>query len=126
MFFGTGLLLFVVFLYYFIVRVFLFKTSWLIDKLKLENGFIEEKLEVNISETSILTITVIVIGGLTFIDGLPLFCKEVFDFLKQQSAFKDYNEASWIVFHFIKTIVGYLLMTNSKTVVDYINKKNKK
>ncbi|MBV8390904.1 MAG: hypothetical protein JO080_13960, partial [Mucilaginibacter sp.] len=66
--------------YILVMRYCVFRTDWLIDKLHLDKGFIEEKLEINIHRSTTLNITVIVIGSLMVIDNLPLLCKEVFTY----------------------------------------------
>lgn len=107
-------------IYFFVLWLFVFKTSWLIDKLKLEQGFSEEKFEYNIQYSSIMTIAIIVIGGLIFVDSLPLFCKEAFNYFQQKRMFNENFSSGWIFFHLVKTVLGYLLMTNSKFVVNFI------
>jgi len=120
-----GLLLLTISVYIFALWLFVFKTSWLIDKLQLEKGFQEEKIEFSIQRSSVITIATIVIGGLIFIDSLPQFCKQTFAFFQQKSMLVENPTTGWIIFHFIKTVIGYLLMTNSKYVVRFIEKQNK-
>ena len=109
--------------YLFILRLFVFKTAWLIDKLHLNKGFDEEKIDLNIQLSSILTVTTIVIGGLMFVDSLPQLCKQTFVFFQQKNRFSESPTSGWIIFHLAKTILGYLLMTNSKQVVSFIDKQ---
>lgn len=109
--------------YIFVLWLFVFKTSWLIDKLHLEKGFTEEKIELNIQRSPALTIATIVIGGLMFIDALPDLCKEAFNFFNQLAAFRKSPSSEWIIFYIAKTSVGYLLMTNSLFVVDFLERK---
>jgi hypothetical protein len=117
------LLLLTVGIYIFILRLFVFKTDWIIEKLKLDNGFQEEKLELNIPFRTALTIAIIVIGGLIFIDGLPQFCRLLFNFVQQNSLFRESSTSGWLIFYIVKTLIGYLLMTNTKTIIDFVNKQ---
>jgi len=119
------LFILIIAIYYFIFRFFVFKTSWLIDKLKLENGFDEGNIELTINGSSIIKIATIVIGGLIFINSFPLFCKEIFNYFQQKRMFSDNYSSSWIILHFVKTVLGYLLMTNSTFVVRFIEKQDK-
>lgn len=118
-----GLLLLTIGIYIFILRVFVFKTAWLIDKLHLDKGFEEEKIDLNIQLVTILKVSTIVIGGLMFVDSLPQLCKQIFVFFQQKNMFNESPTSAWIIFHLIKTILGYLLMTNSKIVVEFIEKQ---
>lgn len=122
---AIGLLFLTIGVYIFILWLFVFKTSWLIDKLKLEKGFTEEKIQFDINSSSIIKIAIIVIGGLIFIDSLPQFCRQTFIFFQQKSMLVENPETGWIIFHLVKTVFGYLLMTNSKQIVEFIEKRGK-
>lgn len=113
-------------IYLFILRLFVFKTAWLIDKLHLDKGFTEEKIDINVKTSTVLTIAIIVMGGLMFLEGLPLLCKSIFVFFQQQSFFNESPASEWIVFNLIQTTIGFLLMTNSQKVLAFINKQASK
>lgn len=121
----TVLFILIIGVYYSIFRFFVFKTSWLIDKLKLENGFAEGNIGLTMNGSSVIKIATIVIGGLIFIDSFPLFCKEIFNYFQQKRMFNENYSSGWIVLHFVKTVLGYLLMTNSTFVVRFIEKQDK-
>lgn len=123
---SIALLLLTIGVYIFILRLFVFKTAWLIDKLHLDKGFEEEKIDLNIHLATVLTVTTIVIGGLMFVDSLPQLCKEIFVFLQQKTIFRENPGSGWLIFLLVKTILSYLLMTNSKQVVSFINKQTSK
>jgi len=122
----VGLLLLTIAIYVFILRLFVFKTAWLIDKLHLDKGFDEEKIDLNVQLSTVLTVATIVIGGLMFVDSLPQLCKQTFVFFQQKNMFRESPTSGWIIFHLVKTILGYLLMTNSKQVVAFIDKQTSK
>lgn len=112
-------------IYLLILRLFVFKTSWLIDKLHLEKGFKEERIDLNISQTTVLTIATIVVGALIFVNSFPTLCQQTFIFLRDKKMFSESQNSGWIIFHSVKTIIGYLLMTNSKIIVRFIDKQSK-
>jgi hypothetical protein len=122
----VGLLFLTVALYIFVLWLFVFKTAWLIDKLHLDKGFTEEKIELNIKQSSVLAIAVIVVGGLIFVDSFSQLCSQTFEFLKQKNMFMENPNAGRIILQLVKTIIGYLLMTNSKLVIKFIEKQNLK
>jgi hypothetical protein len=99
-----------------------FNSDWLIDKLKLDKGFQEEKIDINITLKTVLTIATIVLGGLILVDALPMLCKQIIAFMQQQSMLREAPQFSWIIFYFVKALIGYLLMTNSKVVNGFIAK----
>lgn len=117
------ILLLIISIYIFILRLFVFKTAWLIDKLKLANGFDEEKIDINIELSTVLTVATIVIGGLIFVDSLPQLCKQLLVFLQQEYIFRESPTLGNVVFYLVKTVLGYLLMINNKQVVAFIHKQ---
>ena len=119
----TVFIILTVIVYLFILWLFVFKTSWLIDILHLEEGFEEDKIEINVSFSSIISISIIVIGGIIFIDSLPLLCKHIFSFFQQKSLFMESPTAGWIILYISQATLGYLLMTNSKQITTFINKR---
>lgn len=110
-------------IYVFILWLFVFKTSWIIDQLNLEKGFTEEKIELNIERSTILNIAIIVIGGLMFINALPEFCMQILNYIQQKNMLIESVSAGWIFFHLVEIIIGYLLMTKSQNVVKFIEKQ---
>jgi hypothetical protein len=121
-----SMLLLIMGVYLFILRLFVFKTSWLIDKLQLDKGFEEEKIDLNIQLSTVLTVATIVVGGLMFVDSLTQLCKETFVFFQQKNLFLESQTSAWIIFNLVKSLLGYLLMTNSKKVVVFINNQTAK
>ncbi|GEM_PF-323412 len=113
-------------IYTLILRLFVFKTAWLIDKLHLDKGFEEEKFEMNVPHLTVLNIAIIVIGGIVFVDGLPQLFRQAFVFLQQDNRFGESSNSGWIIFYIAKTILGYLLMTNSQFVVRFIDAQKPK
>lgn len=116
-------LLVAVIVYILIIRLFLFKTDWVIEKLQLEKNFTEERIDLNLKTSTILTIAIIVMGGLILVESLPSFCSELFDFFQQKSLLRDYPDTIWLIYHFIKIIIGYLLLTNANKLANFIEKK---
>ena len=109
-----------------ILWLFVFKSSWLIDKLRLDKGFPEEKIDLNVQPSTVLAIAVIVIGGIMLIDSFPELCRQIFIFFKQKYSYIESPAFSQIIFTGVKAVLGFLLMTNSRTVVNFIDKETKK
>jgi hypothetical protein len=100
------------------------KTDWLINKLKLSEGFSEEKIELSIHRSTLLSIAIIVIGGVIFIDSLPHFCREAWHYLQQYSRSTSAS-FGWLVFYLIRVMLGYLLMAYHRVIVNFIERKRK-
>ena len=119
------ILLVILIIYYFVFKLCVYKTSWIIEKLKLDRDFETQNIELNSKSFTIISIATIVIGGLMFVENIPLLLREIFIFFQQESLFKDYPKTGWIIFDFCKVIIGYLLITNSNRIAKIIdNPKN--
>jgi hypothetical protein len=119
-------IVFILGIYAVILWLFVFKSSWLIDKLRLDKGFAEEKIDLNVQPSTVLAIAVIVIGGIMLIDSVPELCRQIFLFIKQKYSYIESPVFSQIIFTGVKAVIGFLLMTNSHTVVNFIDKESKK
>lgn len=113
-------------IYYFVFKLCVYKTSWIIEKLKLDSDFETQNIELNSKSFTIISIATIVIGGLMFVENIPLLLREVFIFFQQESLFKDYPKTGWILFDLCKVLMGYLLMTNSSKIAKFIDNPKKK
>ena len=115
--------------YFFVMYYCVFKTDWIIDKLQLDQNFSEEKFEFNIHRSTVLRIAVIVIGGVIIADSLPLLCKQSFAFVRYNRMGTDLSlnpQTTWMIFYFVKFSVGFVLLSASRPIVNFIELKRKK
>jgi hypothetical protein len=127
--FQFGYYLVVIITYGFICWLSLFKTDWLIDKLILDKGYQDEKFEFTMHRSTILKITVMIIGAIMLTSGFPWLCRYTFAYFQQVSEykrFKDSPQSALIICYFLQTFIGYFMLTCSRIVVNYIELKRKK
>ena len=118
----------IVVVYVLLMRYCIFKTDWVIEKLHLDRGFIEEKFDLNIHHSTILVIATMVIGGIMLTDGLPQLCYRIFSYTQRSDNYKSFidNPSSpWLAMDIFKVVLGYLLLTESKMIVGIIERKTK-
>ncbi|HLF50950.1 hypothetical protein [Flavobacterium sp.] len=115
-------LIFSLLIYLLILRLFVFKPEWIIKNLKLEKN-IEENIDLDVKASTILNISIAVIGGLMLAGSIPMLCETLFEFFRQSDLFIDFENSKWIVAYFLKSLIGYLLFTNSKAVTKLIFKQ---
>ncbi len=118
------LLVFVV--YFLLLKLILFNTGWIIDKLRLDKDIEEESIGMSVAMKTVLIIATIVTGGLILVDAVPMLCQAIFGAMQRKMVFKQDPEFRWIIFYSIKTLIGYLLVTNSKAIVGFILRKSEK
>jgi uncharacterized protein YacL len=107
---------------YFIFRFLFFKTDKIIQRLKLDKGFDEDKFEFqNFNSESILKLATIVTGGLLLINNIPVFLGNVLYFIKYTVFI-----SQWVSFgeSFFKVVIGYLILTNYNKVSKLLKTKS--
>jgi len=117
-------------IYVLIIRYTIFKTDWVINKLKLDTGYEDERLEFNIHRSTLLKIVVMIIGGWLLIDSLPILCVQVFSYLQGREQYGGnftQNPASkYLIIYSIKSTIGYFMLTCSRMVVNFIEVRRRK
>ena len=110
----------------------------IIDLLKLDKGFDEERIEFgSLKEISILKIAIIVIAGLLIIDNFPYFLNQCYLAFKDQVSRKGidgmldafaYEQVDYFQFAIsaISILIGYLMITNYSNVANWLYKTDKK
>ena len=129
----TGEILFDLILYLGVLLVYgaisyylIFKTEWIIQKLKLENGFDESEFSLNIHRSTILRITVMVIGGLILADEIPNFCRQLYSYYMQKTMTHGLHPTiAFLVLSVTKIIIGALLIAEQRKIVNFIEYKQR-
>jgi len=120
--------LFSISFFLFVLYYCLFKTEWIIDKLRLDQNFTEEKFDINLHRSTILKIAVIVIGAVMIIDSLPILCQNLLTYFQTTSAsisFKENRASTGLIFAFGKFCIGFSLISASRPIVNFIELKRK-
>ncbi len=124
---ALGISLAIVLFLLFFLYICLFRTDRIIDLLRLDRNFAEEKFSFNIHRSTVLTIAVIVIGAIMLIDSLPGFCQQVFQYVQsKQLPLMEYSNTNWIIFYTVKMLIGLFLITGARPVVNFIELRRKK
>lgn len=110
--------------YLFVLRFLVLKSQSVIDLLKLEKGFEEAKIDISLSYNKILRIIIILIGGILLITAIPNLFENLYTFLRENLPFNASPRATSLIAGIFQSITGFLIMTNSDIVQQYINKKS--
>jgi len=112
-----------------VLRFCIFKSEWVIEKLSLTKGFADEKIDINIHRSSLLSIAIIVLGGLMLADGLPLLIFNIFDYIQHNSSYDSFSKnrySPYIISNLVKVIIGYFMIADSRLIINFIERKRKK
>jgi len=124
--FLTTLLILLV--YWFVSYYLVFKTESIIDALRLDKGFDQSTLPINIHRSTILSISIIVIGGLLVVNELPNFCRQLFSYFQEKRLTHGMTDPSIVysVVSAVKIIIGIILIMGQRQIVNFIEVKRKK
>lgn len=126
--FEAILLMFIITLIYGLVAwLLIFKSDMLIAKLHIANGFDEEVIPLSMHRSTILSISIIVIGGYMVVNEVPYLCRQLFIYYQEEKIFSSSNPSvSNLVFEAVKIMMGLLLMGFQRPIVNLIERKRKK
>lgn len=114
--------------YIFVSYQLIFRTDYIIEKLKLDKGFDQETIPLNIHRSTVLSISIIVIGGLIVAQEIPNLCRQLFDYFQEKRmTYGQTNPSiSYSVLAGAKILVGLLLIGNQKQIVSLIESQRKR
>ncbi len=116
-----------VLLTYFVSAIYLIRhTDWLIDKLDMERGFDVTHIELKLHRSTVLSISLIVIGGWLAVSCIPDLLFQLWDYYhpRPTNLFSPSEPDFWrILPNLIKIFFGILLMSYHRLLVNLIEKK---
>ena len=119
-------------IYIVVVYYLIFSTDRIIKILSLEKDFEDKELKFNIHRSSVLSIVFLVVGVYIFVDSIPVFIGSIISYLRQNemaNGLMNYNVSfDSALVSASKMILAYILITNQKSIVNWIEikRKNKK
>lgn len=110
-------------IYVIILWFFIIKPEKIITKLKLDKGFSEDKIEFEMKQSTILTIAIVILGGLMLVEALPSLVTDIYSFIQQKASFVQSPSTARLFADIVKATFGYLIMTNSDFILKFIDKQ---
>jgi len=111
--------------YFLLTYLLLFKPDWIVDKLKLEQGFQQETFNLNIHRSIILRIVILVLGGLILVDALPLVVEQLTYFIRMKKEYFQEAKIDYVILYASKALVGIFLISYNRLIVNFIEYKRK-
>lgn len=107
--------------YGYAIYLLLFRTDKIVNLLKLDQGFDQETFSFEISKRSILTIGVIIVGGVILVGEIPNLCSLLYKYFQYKNLVgTGYLAQDWppVISSGVKIIIGLLLLGERKRIVD--------
>lgn len=120
--------LLILFIYGLVSYYLIAKSNLIIDKLELDKGFDQDNIALNVHRSTILSIAVIVIGGLLVADEIPNFCRQLYLYFQEKRMTHGLTNPtiSYSVISGVKIAVGLFLMAGQRQIVNLIERQRKK
>lgn len=108
--------------YIFISYLLIFKTGNINSLLKLERGFNQKEFSFNISSPTMLTVALIVIGGIILINEIPNFFNGIFSYFKEKSMARKMPSSNYqyIITPSVRIVLALLIIGERKRIVSFI------
>ncbi|HEY0298575.1 MAG TPA: hypothetical protein VGB84_05070 [Arachidicoccus sp.] len=111
----------------FLIAYFLiFKTAWIADKLRLDKGFSENEINLSIHRSVILSIALIVLGGVIMLNEIPVFIKLLITKYELRNLAANPLDTSLIIFSICKLVIGAALIYYQQFIVNNIEYRRTK
>jgi hypothetical protein len=106
----------------------IFKSDYIIDKLRLDQGFEEEHLSLNLHRSVILSIALIVVGGIMMAESIPSLLIQLFNYVQDRKTYyrEPNGQVATILITVFKLIIGMILVFNQRQIVNAIELNRKK
>ena len=114
----------VILAYGLILYYLLFKTESLISLLKLDAGFDEERIEINIHRSTVLSVVIMLTALLMLTGEIPNFGRTIYTY--SQQSWSGNSTYSYIIISGLKIIIALLLLGFQRPIVNAIELKRKR
>jgi len=119
------LFLLYIFVYALMAFYLIARTDYVIQKLKLDKDFQGEPFQFNMHRSTVLAISLIVIGGLLIVEGIPTFLGQLYSYYQQTR--DRYRQAdptmSYMIVSGSKILIGFLIIAEKKWIINFIEKQ---
>jgi hypothetical protein len=112
--------------YLLITYLILFKTNWIITKLKLDRGFNQQEFNLNFHRSIVLRIAIIVLGSLIIVDALPLLVQQLIYYIRMKKENVPNTNIDYFILHSAKLLIGIFLIAYQRTLVNLIEYKQRR
>ena len=106
----------------------IFKTEFIVEKLKFEKDFNDQIFEFRIPKAEVLTIALIVIAGIILTNQIPYLVKELFELIQQKklSFGVTKTDYSYVIISAVKIVIAALILGERNRIVEFILSRNSK
>ncbi len=109
--------------FYLLIKFLIFSPGIIIEKLKLDRGFQEEAINMELHSKQLIQVCFIIFGAIQFINSFPEFCREIYRYVQSKETMLSDPSTEYILVNGLHVLFGYLLLSRSKDISDIIDSK---
>ncbi|WP_276502066.1 hypothetical protein [Terrimonas pollutisoli] len=113
--------------YWFVCYYLIFRSEQIIEVLNLDKGFSQDTFSFNIHRSTVLSISIILVGGLLIVFEIPNFCKQLFGYFQETRLTGGQTNPTlmYTAFSGIKIVIGLFLIVGQRQIVNFIELRRK-
>jgi len=123
--FAISIVLLTAIAFYLLIKFLIFNPGIIIEKLKLDNGYQQENLNLELNSKQLIHVCVIIFGAIQVILGFPELCRELYYYVQSKETLLNDPSTENILVNGIQVVIAYLILTRSKEITDIIDSKSK-
>ncbi|MGL6269744.1 MAG: hypothetical protein ACRC2O_17550, partial [Chitinophagaceae bacterium] len=119
-------------IYGLVIYYFLFKTDYLIDKLKLAETVTPEEIPLNIHRSTVISIALMIVSLLLITQAIPLVVRGLFKWYMYRQQTKgllnimEPFDYSMLIVYVSEIVIGLLIIGHLRSIVSFIELKQRK
>ena len=111
--------------FYLLIKFLIFSPGIIIEKLKLDKGYQQENINMELNSKQMIHVCVIVFGAIQFMNGFPELCRAIYYYVQSKETLFNDPSSEQILVNGIQVLFAYLILSRSKDITDFINNKSK-
>lgn len=103
----------------------LFKTDFVIDRLRLDAGLLEQTIPVNVHRSTVVSLAVLITGGLITINAAPELAGSTLDYITSSS--RGYEARTWTIIAYpaLRFILGLLIIGYNQQLTLWLEQRRR-
>lgn len=125
---SSGAVLLLSFLIYgWLAYYLIFKTDYVLQKLRLANGLEGEKISIQTNSRTVISICIILLGGFLLLNEVPTLLAQVYERWAdpRPADFVGRTNTPYLIGSIVRLIIGLLLLGKHQKIADYMESRQK-
>lgn len=119
-FYNIGIIVLGFLFYLLIIYILIFKTNWVINRLKLDQNIHQSELNLNIHHSVVLRVAIVILGSIIIMNAVPILIEQLINYIRMKKENVPNTKIDYVVLHSAKLLIGIFLIVYQRTLVNLI------